>query len=40
IFGVVTQGMDVVKKIESIATDSSSRPVEPVRILKSYVKAE
>jgi len=39
IFGEVTSGNDVVKKIEAARTDAQSRPLEPVRILKAFVKA-
>jgi peptidylprolyl isomerase len=37
IFGEVTGGMDVVKKIESSPT-RNDRPVEPLKILKIYLK--
>lgn len=38
IFGEVTAGYDVVKKIEAVQTGLGDRPVEPVKILKAYVK--
>lgn len=38
IFGEVTVGYDIVKKIESTPTASGDRPVEPVKIVKAYVK--
>lgn len=38
IFGEVTTGYDVVKKIESAPTAPGDRPVEPIKILKAYVK--
>lgn len=38
IFGEVTSGEDVVKKIEQTRTDPQDRPVEPVRIVKASVK--
>ncbi|HAB99531.1 MAG TPA: peptidylprolyl isomerase [Parachlamydiales bacterium] len=38
IFGEVTSGQDVVKKIEQTPTDPQDRPVEPVRIIKASVK--
>jgi len=34
VFGRVTAGMDVVKKIEKSPTDARDRPVTPVRMLK------
>ena len=38
IFGEVTVGMNVVKKIEACPTNSRDCPVEAVKILKAYVK--
>ncbi len=38
IFGEVTVGYDVVKKMESSPTASGDRPVEPIRIKKAYLK--
>ncbi len=38
IFGEVTAGYDIVKKIEGVQTGPQDRPVEPVKILKAYVK--
>lgn len=38
IFGEVTQGYDVVKKIESTPTGPQDRPVEPQKILKISLK--
>lgn len=32
VFGTVTSGMDVVRAIENVATDSADAPLEPVRI--------
>jgi cyclophilin family peptidyl-prolyl cis-trans isomerase len=32
VFGQVTEGLDVVDKLEGVATDGSDRPVEPVGI--------
>ncbi|MBS0625259.1 MAG: peptidylprolyl isomerase [Verrucomicrobia bacterium] len=39
IFGEVTAGSDVVKKIEQTQTDPQDRPVQPIKILKAYVKS-
>ncbi len=39
IFGEVTQGYDVVKKIEESPTASGDRPVQPIKIQKAYVKS-
>jgi len=38
IFGEVTAGYDIVKKMEGVKTGPNDRPVEPVKILKAYVK--
>lgn len=38
IFGEVTQGYDVVKKIETSPTLPGDRPVEVIKITKAYVK--
>jgi cyclophilin family peptidyl-prolyl cis-trans isomerase len=38
VFGKVTQGMDVVKKIETTATDPNDRPKTPVKMIKVTVK--
>jgi len=38
IFGEVTKGMDVVKKIENTATDNNDKPVEAQKIIKVYTK--
>lgn len=38
IFGTVTSGYEIVKKIESVQTGAADRPVETVKILKAYVK--
>jgi peptidylprolyl isomerase len=40
IFGEITEGYDVVKKIESTETLPGDRPKVPVKILKAYIKAE
>jgi len=39
IFGEVTSGMDVVKKLEDVKT-VNSKPVETQKIIKAYVKSE
>lgn len=38
IFGRVSSGMDVVKRIENTPTDSSDRPIEDQKIIKAYKK--
>lgn len=38
IFGEVTSGYDIVKKMESVATGFNDKPLEPVQIKKAYVK--
>lgn len=37
VFGRVTQGMDVLKKIETTPTDRGDRPVTPVKMIKVTV---
>ena len=39
IFGEVTAGYDVIKKIEATETDQMDRPKKPQKILKMYIKA-
>lgn len=39
IFGEVTAGSDVVKKIEETRTDAQSKPLESVKIIKAFVKS-
>lgn len=39
IFGEVTAGYDVVKKMETVKTDPRDRPVEPIKIIKAYLKS-
>ena len=39
IFGEVTEGYDIVKKLETVQTASGDRPVQPVKIVKAYVKS-
>ena len=36
IFGRVSSGMDVVKKIENTQTDSSDRPIQEQKIIRAY----
>ncbi len=38
VFGKVVNGMDVVKKIESVSTDPTDKPIEPVIIEKIILK--
>ncbi len=40
IFGEVTKGYEVVKALEAAKTGFQDRPVDPVKIVKIYVKAE
>jgi cyclophilin family peptidyl-prolyl cis-trans isomerase len=37
VFGKVTSGMDVVKKIEATPTDGGDRPVTPVKMISVTV---
>lgn len=37
IFGEVTEGMDVIDKIQKVDTDKFDRPVEDVRIIKAFI---
>jgi len=37
VFGKITQGLDVVKKIEKTPTDGGDRPVKPVQMVKVTV---
>jgi peptidylprolyl isomerase len=39
IFGQVTTGYDIVKKMEAVKTGPNDKPVEQVRIVKAYVKS-
>jgi peptidylprolyl isomerase len=39
IFGQVTAGYDIVKKMEAAQTDPRDRPVEAIKIIKAYMKA-
>ena len=38
IFGEVVEGYDIVKKLESVATDGSDRPVEEQKIVKAFTR--
>ena len=38
IFGEVTTGYDVVQKIEQSQTGPGDRPLEPIKIVKAFVK--
>ncbi len=37
VFGEVTEGLDIVEKIQLVETDKNSRPLEDIRILKATV---
>ena len=37
VFGEVTEGMDVVEKIQQVQTDKNDRPLDDIRILKATV---
>ncbi|MCW8966328.1 MAG: peptidylprolyl isomerase [Candidatus Pacearchaeota archaeon] len=37
VFGKVVKGMDVVEEIGKVATDSSDRPIEEVKIIKASI---
>lgn len=39
IFGEVTKGYEIVKKIEETRTGPGDRPIEPVKIMKAYLKS-
>ena len=38
IFGEVVEGMDVVRKLENVATDGRDMPLQPQKIIKAYLK--
>jgi cyclophilin family peptidyl-prolyl cis-trans isomerase len=38
VFGKVTEGMDVVSKIENVKTDPNDRPLEPVKMIKVTIQ--
>jgi len=38
IFGEVVEGMDVVRKLENVATDGRDMPQQPQKIIKAYLK--
>ena len=38
IFGQVTQGYDIVSKIENTPTGTGDRPVQDQKIIKAYIK--
>ena len=38
IFGEVIEGMDVVRKLENVATDGRDMPMQPQKIIKAYLK--
>lgn len=37
VFGEVVEGMDVIDKIQNVATDSSDRPLEDIKIIKATI---
>ena len=37
VFGEITEGMDIVEKIQQVKTDKNDRPLEDIRILKASV---
>jgi cyclophilin family peptidyl-prolyl cis-trans isomerase len=40
IFGEVTKGYEVIKALETVKTGPGDRPIEAIKILKIYQKAE
>ncbi|MBI5845684.1 MAG: peptidylprolyl isomerase [Deltaproteobacteria bacterium] len=38
VFGKITEGMDIIKKIGKVATDRSDRPVTPVKVIRITVE--
>ena len=39
IFGEVVKGYDIVQKMENSKTDPRDRPIEPIKIVKAFVKS-
>jgi cyclophilin family peptidyl-prolyl cis-trans isomerase len=37
VFGEVTEGLDIIEKMQLVATDKNDRPLEDIRILKATV---
>ena len=37
VFGEVTEGMDVVEKIQTVATDRNDRPTDDIKIIKASI---
>jgi peptidyl-prolyl cis-trans isomerase B (cyclophilin B) len=37
VFGEVIEGLDIVKKIQDVATDKNDRPLEDVKIIRATV---
>ena len=38
IFGEITHGYEIVQKMEAVKTGAADRPIEPIKILKAYLK--
>jgi peptidyl-prolyl cis-trans isomerase B (cyclophilin B) len=37
VFGEVTEGLDIIEKMQQVPTDKNDRPLEDIRILKATV---
>ena len=37
VFGEISEGMDIVEKIQMVKTDKNDRPLEDIRIIKASV---
>jgi len=38
IFGEITSGYDIVKKMDSVKTGMSDKPIDPIQLVKVYIK--